>query len=172
MFGRILHYPKAKSFMNRIARWFGKPAGTIRHEQRRRERFCRPGFEHLEVREMLDAGLPSGLVLGRTLSAYTTDAIVDDRETITYTVYNQHADPVSDVRLTDILEPGVTFESASQAPEQNGQELTWNLGTIDAYGRASVTLTIAIGAGLPTSPLQLDVGRRSRHRHAERRHRD
>ncbi len=149
--------PRAESFVERLARWFGKREGTIRR-QAPRGRFCRPGIEHLEVREMLDSGLPSGLVLGRTLSAYTTDAIVDHRETITYTVYNQLADPVSDLRLTDILQPGVAFESASQAPEQNGQELTWNLGTIDAYGRASVTVTVALGAGLPTAPVQLDAG--------------
>ncbi|HQU42211.1 MAG TPA: transglutaminase domain-containing protein, partial [Pirellulales bacterium] len=59
-------------------------------------------------------------------------------------------------------ESGVTFASASQLPDQNGQQLAWSLGTIQPYDRASVTLTVTLGAGLlnptpPTTP-QLDTG--------------
>jgi uncharacterized membrane protein len=119
-------------------------------------------LEPLEDRILLDAGLPASIVVGRTLSAYFTGDVRDHQETITYTVYNEQANPVSGVLLTDTLEPGVTVQSASQLPDQSGSDLAWSLGTIAGYDRASVTLTVALGAGLqtppPSSPLQLDTG--------------
>ena len=106
---------------------------------------------------MLDAGLPPALVVGRTLSAYTTAAIVNNQETITYTVYNEQADPLTGVLLTDTLAPGETFVNPSQLPDQSGQKLAWSLGTIQGYDRASVTITLV----LPTPfPAQLDTGAR------------
>ncbi|HEV3259221.1 MAG TPA: hypothetical protein VG013_20305, partial [Gemmataceae bacterium] len=106
---------------------------------------------------MLDAGLPPALVLGRTLSSYTTGRIVNNQEAITYTVYNEQANPISGVLLTDTLLPGVTFQSASQLPDQSGRNLAWSLVAINGFDRASVTLTVTLGAGLPTPP-QLDAG--------------
>jgi uncharacterized repeat protein (TIGR01451 family) len=109
----------------------------------------------LEERILLDSGLPAALVVGRTLSAYTTADIQNNQEKLTFTVYNEQADPVSGVLLTDTLQPGVTFQSASQLPDQSGQQLAWSLGTIQGFDRASVTLTVSLAT--PVS-LQLDSG--------------
>jgi hypothetical protein len=128
-------------------------------------------FQPLEERVMLDIGgansLPPTIVVGRTVSAYDVPALQNssgqnNQETLTFTVYNQAADPISGVLLTDTLESGVIFAGASQLPDQNGQQLAWSLDTIQPYDRASVTLTVTLGAGLltppPTSPVQLDTG--------------
>ena len=103
---------------------------------------------------MLDSSPPS-IVVGRTLSSYFVGDIQNNQETITYTVYNEQADPETGVLLTTTLEPGVTFASASQQPDQSGQNLAWSLGTIQGYDRASVTLTVALAS---PSPTQLDSG--------------
>jgi uncharacterized repeat protein (TIGR01451 family) len=107
---------------------------------------------------MLDiggAGLPPTIVAGRTLSAYDVPDVKNNQETLTFTVYNQAADPISGVLLTDTLANGVTFASASQLPDQNGQQLAWSLGSIQPYERASVTLTVSLANPVPT---QLDTG--------------
>jgi len=108
---------------------------------------------------MLDIGgansLPPTIVVGRTLSAYDVPDVQNNQETLTFTVYNQAADPITGVLLTDTLENGVTFASASQLPDQNGQELAWSLGTIQPYDRASVTLTVSLASPTPTT---LDTG--------------
>jgi transglutaminase-like putative cysteine protease len=49
----------------------------------------------------------------------------------------------------------VTLVSASQLPDQNGQQLAWSLGTIQGFDRASVALTVSLPS---TIPLQLDSG--------------
>jgi uncharacterized repeat protein (TIGR01451 family) len=115
-------------------------------------------FEPLEERLMLDIGgasLPPAIVVGRTLSAYDVPDVQNNQETITLTVFNQAAAPLTGVLLTDTLESGVTFSSASQSPAQSGQQLTWSLGTIQPYDRASVTLTVSLASPIPT---QLDAG--------------
>jgi uncharacterized membrane protein len=116
-------------------------------------------FQALEERVMLDIGgansLPPTIVVGRTLSAYDVPDVKNNQETLTFTVYNQAADPITGVLLTDALESGVTFASASQLPDQNGQQLAWSLGTIQPYDRASVTLTVSLANPIPT---QLDTG--------------
>ncbi|HWB10387.1 MAG TPA: DUF4214 domain-containing protein [Pirellulales bacterium] len=115
--------------------------------------------ESLENRLMLDIGGPSSLpptiVVGRTLSAYDVPDVQNNQETITLTVYNQAADPISGVLLTDTLESDVTFAGASQLPDQNGQQLAWSLGTIQPFDRANVTLTVSLTNPIPT---QLDTG--------------
>src|ERR1700677_3463763 len=110
---------------------------------RRRRKPLRPRFESLEGRCMLDSSPPS-IVVGRTLSSYFVGDIQNNQETITYTVYNEAADPETGVLLTTTLEPGVTFSSASQQPDMNGQDLAWSLGTIQGYDFASVTVTVAL----------------------------
>jgi uncharacterized repeat protein (TIGR01451 family) len=121
--------------------------------------FRRALFQPLEERVMLDiaaaSSLPPTIVVGRTLSAYDVPDVQNNQETLTFTVYNQASDPITGVLLTDTLENGVTFASASQLPDQNGQELAWSLGTIQPYGRASVTLTVSLANPIPT---QLDTG--------------
>ena len=57
--------------------------------------------------------------------------------------------------LTDTLQPGVTFQSASQPPDRSGQDLAWSLGTIQGFDRASVTLTVSLPDPLP---VQIDTG--------------
>src|SRR5258707_164470 len=101
-----------------FSKWFGLDA-------RRRQPFRRLHLEALEERILLDAGLPPAIVVGRTLSSYFAGDIQNNQETITYTVYNEQANPVSGVLLTDTLEPGVSFQSASQLPDQSGQQLAW-----------------------------------------------
>jgi transglutaminase-like putative cysteine protease len=59
------------------------------------------------------------------------------------------------VLLTDTLQPGVTYQSASALPDRNGQQLAWSLGTINGFDRASVTLTVSLASPVP---LQLDTG--------------
>ena len=128
----------------------------------RSRKFLRLAVEPLEDRTMLDTGvgesnpLPPAIVVGRTLSAYFTGDVKNNQETITYTVYNEQADPETGVLLTDTLSPGETIASdLAPQPDQSGQNLAWSLGTIQGYDRASVTLTLNLPS--PT-PLQLDIG--------------
>ncbi len=140
------------------------------HRHRRRRRSCLfhdrldtlrpPRFRYmqpLEERIMLDIGgaNPPTIVVGRTLSAYDVPDVTNNQETITLTVYNQAADPITGVLLTDTLANGVTFASASQLPDQSGQNVAWSLGTIQPYDRASVTLTVSLASA---TPLTLDTG--------------
>ena len=133
-------------------------------------------FESLEDRQMLaGAGvasqLPAAIVVGRTLTvpqppdatssplpSYFVGEIQGNQLAITYTVYNEAADPETGVLLTTTLETGVTIASASQQPDRNGQNLAWSLGTIPGKGRASVTLTVNLAN---PAPLQLDSGARA-----------
>ncbi len=132
--------------------------GLARSRLRLKARSLRPIFESLEGRLMLDAGgssgLPASIIVGRTLATPSTAAtstpspsyflgeVQNNQVTITYTVYNEQADPETGVLLTDTLDPGVTISSATQQPDQSGQHLDWSLGTIQGYDRASVSLTV------------------------------
>ena len=159
-----------------ISRFFGSRGRASRRAKTARRRnplgleLRSALFQPLEERVMLDIGgansLPPTIVVGRTLSAYDVPDVTNNQETLTFTVYNQAADPITGVLLTDTLASGVTFASASQLPDQNGQQLAWSLGTIKPYDRASVTLTVTLGAGFgagllppppPTTP-PLDTG--------------
>jgi uncharacterized membrane protein len=132
-------------------RWFNKHlASGLRPQHRRFPLFVEP----LEERVLLDS-TPTALVVGRTLSAYTTADVQNNQLTITYSVYNEQADPVRGVLLTTTLQPGVTFASASAPPDRSGQNLAWSLGTIRPGGRVSVDLTVSL-AGPGTT--QLDSG--------------
>ncbi len=139
-----------------------------RPTQRRR----RPNLESLEDRRLLAAGdfssqLPPPIVLGRTLAtpstaltaapapSYFVGEVQNQSVTITFTAYNEQPDAETGVLITDSLEPGVAFSSASQQPEQSGQSLAWSLGTIPGEGRASVSLTVSLANPMP---LQLDAG--------------
>ena len=117
---------------------------------------------------MLDTGgLPAAIVIGRTLAtpstagtsapspSYFVGEVQNNQVTLTITVSNEQADPETGVLVTDALAPGVALASASQPPDQSGQNLAWSLGTIPGDGRASVSMTV----NLPnTSTLQLDTG--------------
>jgi hypothetical protein len=119
----------------------------------------RLGIEPLEARTMLDGSTPS-LVVGRVLSSYTVGDVQanGNQETLTYAVYNNAPDTETGVELTDTLGAGVTAGSTTGSPTQNGQTLTWNLGDIPAFGRASVSATVTLGN---TNPTQLDTGARA-----------
>ena len=154
-----------------------QPLDAQRHSGPRRTR--KPlvlSIERLEDRTMLASGigssLPVAIVVGRTLTvpqlpstpgtpptaptpSYFVDSVQDNQVTITYTVYNEQADPETSVLLTTTLQPGVTFKSASQQPDQSGQNLAWSLGTINGLDRVNVTLTVSLANPIP---LQLDSG--------------
>ncbi len=114
-------------------------------------------LEPLEERILLSgqSPLPPAIVVGRTLSSYFVGGLQNNQETITYTVYNEQANPVTGVLLTDTLEPGVTVASATPLPDQSGANLAWSLGPIQGFDRASITLTVNLAT--PT-PLRLDAG--------------
>jgi uncharacterized membrane protein len=128
-----------------------------RHALKRayRRSYLQLGLEQLEPRQLLAIDLPAEILVGRTLSAYSANEVQNNQLKLTYSVYNQREIPIDDVRLANTLKPGVTFVAGSQPPNQNGQELTWSLGTIPAYGRASVEITVSLAAG---NILQLDEG--------------
>ncbi len=138
--------------------------------RRQKARILRPRLEGLEDRTMLDSGgLPAAIVIGRTLSTPSTAATAtpspsyymgdvqasNNQVAITITVYNEQANPETGVLVTDTLSSGVTLASASQPPDQSGQNLAWSLGTIQGYDRASVTITVKVPNA---STLQLDAG--------------
>ncbi len=84
--------------------------------------------------------------------------------TITYTVYNEQAGTETGVLLTTTLQPGVTLlnssvtldgNTATQLPDQNGQNLAWSLQPIQGYDRESVAVTVSLPS---SSTLQLDSG--------------
>ncbi len=129
----------------------------LRDRRENLSRRSRPCLEQLEERLVMDAGLPSAIVVGRALSAYTLPDVQNGSLQIVYTVYNEQANEVTGVLLTDTLASGVTLNTASPSPDYNGQELAWSLGTIPGFGRSSVTITVTLGAGL-SNPPQLDVG--------------
>ncbi|MFO0806097.1 MAG: transglutaminase domain-containing protein [Gemmataceae bacterium] len=118
----------------------------------------RLAVEQLEDRTLLAGGLSPEIVVGRTLSAYTTAAVQNNRLDVTYTVYNQTADDITGVLLTTSLQPGVTFTTATALPDRSGQDLAWSLGTIRGFDRASVTLTVTLPA---STTLQIDSGARA-----------
>ncbi len=131
----------------------------VARRHRLRASFLRPLCESLEDRLMLDNGAANqpapSIVVGRTLSAYFVSDVQNHAETITYTVYNEQSDPVTGVLLTTTLAPGITIAGSSQQPDENGQKLSWSLGTIDGFSRASVSVTVNLTT--PT-PLVLDNG--------------
>ena len=54
--------------------------------------------------------------MGRTHSVWTPPAAIqNNQETITYTVYNEQANPETGVLLTDTLSPGETITSDQTA---------------------------------------------------------
>src|SRR5262249_857274 len=110
------------------------------------------------------SSLPPAIVVGRTLSSYFAGDVQQNQETITYTVYNEQADPETGVLLTTTLEPGVSLVSSTvtldgatttQLPDQSGQNLAWSLGTIPGYDRISVTMAIPLPTPIPS---RLDSG--------------
>ena len=134
-----------------------------------RARGCRPLFEVLEQRTLLSgsaSALSAPIVLGRTLAtpssansaaptpSYFAGDVENNQVTVTFTVYNEQADPETGVFLADTLIPGATLANASPLPTQNGQNLAWSLGTIAGYDRASVSITV----NLPFMPGQIPSG--------------
>jgi transglutaminase-like putative cysteine protease len=95
------------------------------------------------------------LAVGRALSSWTTNGLVGNQLTITYTVYNLTSDYVNDVSLSTTLQAGVAFESASVAPIQSNLQLFWNAGRLGPQGTFSVDVHISFPGVIP---LQLDSG--------------
>jgi hypothetical protein len=93
--------------------------------------------------------------IGRALSAPTVSAVTNNTLTITYSVFNLRADPVSDVLLTTTLQSGVTFQSATPMPDREGQQLAFSLGSLPPNGSAIAQLTVTLPNPIPT---QIDGG--------------
>lgn len=128
-------------------------AAQFARQRANRTKFTRPGLEGLEPRLMMAAD--DVISVGRVLSAWSTADIQNNELKITYSVYNQQASDVTGTLLTSTLQSGVTFKSATQQPTQNGQDLSWSLGTIPAFGHATVEVTVGLAN---TPPLQIDGG--------------
>jgi len=127
------------------------PRGARRRSRRDRidaPRLFSSWVEPLEERVLLSAD--DVISVARTLSAWTTADLQGNELTITYTVFNQQAgEQVDSVTLTTTLGAGVSFVSASLPTTVNGQELSWNLGTIAEAGWRSVDVTVSLDASIP-----------------------
>ena len=122
--------------------WCDRPF-RARRTGGRAQRFCRMSCRrqfHVAARRWRLDAIGAG--------ALTVGDIKNSQETITYTVYNEQANPETGVLLTTGLQPGVTFAGASAQPDRNGQSLAWSLGTINGFDRASVTLTVSLLTGV------------------------
>ena len=130
----------------------------------------RPIFECLEDRTMLSdvtSQLPAAIVLGRTLATPSTAGTATPSPSyfmgeVAEQPGHNHIHGLQPAgRPGDRgaghrhLAPGVTMASASQQPDQSGQNLAWSLGTIQGDDRASVSVIV----NLPNqTSLQLDTG--------------
>lgn len=116
-----------------------------RHGSRiRRSEFTR--LTHLEIQPLEERLMLAGdeLVVGRALSTWTASGVVGNALTITYSVYNQQAEELRGVSLFTTLQPGVSFANSSQAPIRNGQQLTWTIGALPGFSRASIDVTVSL----------------------------
>ena len=95
------------------------------------------------------------LAVGRTLSSWTTSGMVVNELTITYTVYNLTSHHVTNVSLSTTLASGVALESASTAPVQNGQQLSWDVARLAPLGTFSVDVLVSFPGAIQ---FQLDFG--------------
>ena len=74
-----------------------------------------------------------------------TEAKPGDILTYTITVHNPNAAAVQNVTVTDTLEADVQYLSATPAPiSAKGQDLTWLISDIPAYGNVSITLQVQV----------------------------
>ena len=71
--------------------------------QGRVARRSRPAFEWLKRPDGARFRSQPDIVVGRSLSAYFIGDVWDHQETISYTVYNEQADPETGLLLTDTL---------------------------------------------------------------------
>src|SRR5262249_25605287 len=80
--------------------------------------------------------------LAVAIAAAPDPAAVGQEVTYTVTVTNHGADPATGVTLTDTLDSGATFISASGGVTPAGRVLTFNLGTLADRGTATVTIVV------------------------------
>lgn len=113
------------------------------------------GFEALEPRWLLTAGLNDVISVGRFLSVASAHDLQNHELKLTYTVFNQQVVPVDGLSLSTTLQSGVTLVSASLAPVQMGGNLSWSLGTLAPLASQSIEITVSLADPLP---LQLDAG--------------
>ena len=77
--------------------------------------------------------------VGPSLSALTLGAVTNHPLTVTYSVLNLPASPVSHVLLPATLPSGVTFQSAVPLPHRYGQPLEFNPVLSPLLNLAAVT---------------------------------
>jgi uncharacterized repeat protein (TIGR01451 family) len=90
---------------------------------------------------------PAVADLGVTIAAAPDPVAIGQEVTYTVTVTNHGPDPATDVTLTDSLDPGATFVSATGGVTPIGRVLTFGLGTLADEASATVTIVVrATGA--------------------------
>src|SRR5690349_816974 len=117
---------------------YRKPSHSRLHLglRQQRQKTSRMFIEALEDRLMMASGEPGAISVGRTLSAWTVSDVQHNELKINYTVYNEQESAISAVQLVTTLQPGVSFESTTGIAQRNGQQITWNLGTLSPLGSA------------------------------------
>jgi transglutaminase-like putative cysteine protease len=128
---------------------------SIRSRRLRFRRYRPSPLDRLESRQLLAIQPVTEIVVGRTLTAYSEGAVTNGELRITYSVYNQTESELTNVQLSSTLASGVTFLDATAEPVRAGQALTWNLGGLSAFGRASIEVRVGLD---PASSQAIDTG--------------
>ena len=115
-------------------------------------------FESLEERCLLDS-TPPNIVVGRTLATYFVGGVQNNQETITYTVYNEQADPLtgngsytaSDTLPTTGTVVGTYTWSVKYAGDANNNPATDQGGTAEqtVVSKASPTIMTTASGEIP-----------------------
>ena len=96
----------------------------------------------------------AAIAVGRQLSAYTT-ADVEDSLTVTYAVHNLTDGYANDVVFETSLATGVSLSNTSDVHQDSAGNLSWHLGLIPPFSRATVEIVVSLSDPTVT---QIDVG--------------
>src|SRR5262249_6499806 len=93
--------------------------------------------------ETTTVNAPSAVAdLAVAIAADPDPVAVGQEVTYTVTVTNDGPDPAAGVTLTDTLDPGATFVSATGGATPAGRVLTFDLGTLADGDHATVTIVV------------------------------
>jgi uncharacterized membrane protein len=98
------------------------------------------------------------LVLGRVASADTTTNLTGSTIDVTYTIYNQRDVPLTAASIETTLASGVSITQSSLTSSATTGLVSWSVGNIPAFGRASVTATLSLPSMTTTT---IDSGSRA-----------
>jgi len=81
-----------------------------------------------------------------TLAKVASETNVDRGTTYNYTINytNPNIINANNVLISDTLDPRLDFISCSNSCTQNGQNISWNIGSVAASGTGSVTITVKV----------------------------